>query len=133
MIISFLTEKLPYSQICRTKVDPSLKKRRLCETRFFNFFKETLLDLPTENGIYVLTQLLGRVNHRCTALSDVITDILKVLIHKHPDQVIWHLLDLYGNYDDLEPKDKNDPENKDRYQNIYFQMRNYTCSRISIY
>ena len=73
----------------------------LSETRFFKSFQNAFLDLPSENGIFVLTQLLGRVDHKCTALVDAITEIITDLVHKFPHQVMWHLLDLFRRYDDV--------------------------------
>ena len=85
------------------------------ERDLFTKFVEVFDQLPSQNGVFLITQLLGRVDHSCSDLVEAITTILIKLVEQFPHQVIWSLLDLYRRYEDVPYK----KDMKDKYVRIY--------------
>ena len=62
---------------------------------FFDKFSSIFIELPSSKGVFVLTQLLGRLSHPLPDLVDSIRTIICNVINELPHQVIWHLLDEF--------------------------------------
>ena len=63
------------------------------ETAVFDMFAEVFDRLPKENGLYLLSQLLGRLATPCPELERALKRVLTSIFDEYPDQVMWNILD----------------------------------------
>ena len=84
------------------------------ECKLFVTFKTALQDLPPENGLFLMSQLLGRLSTSCQPFRDALHGIILHIFMSYPDQVMWQLLHPIHNaeerYQDL--KFANDRDKK---------------------
>lgn len=64
------------------------------EEKAFEVFAQVLTQLPSENGLYVLSQLIGRLSTSCPELENALKIILAGIFDDFPDQVMWNILDI---------------------------------------
>ena len=64
------------------------------EQKVFKTFADVFAELPKENGLYVLSQLLGRLSTSCPELEAALKLILADVFKEFPDQVMWNILDI---------------------------------------
>ena len=64
------------------------------EKGVFETFAKIFDQLPTENGLYLLSQLLGRLSTPCPQLETALRQVLTGIFADFPDQVMWNILDI---------------------------------------
>ena len=64
------------------------------EKKAFEEFSKVFTDMPSENGLYVLSQLIGRLSTSCPELEGALKVILVGIFEDFPDQVMWNILDI---------------------------------------
>ena len=62
------------------------------ERKLFCTFKTALQDLPPENGLFLMSQLIGRLSTSCQPFRSALHDIILHIFKAYPDQVMWQLL-----------------------------------------
>ena len=70
------------------------------ECQLFDTFKTALQDLPPENGLFLMSQLLGRLSTSCQPFRDALHGIILHIFMSYPDQVMWQLLHPIHNADE---------------------------------
>ena len=69
------------------------------ENKLFETFKTALQTLPPENGLFLMSQLLGRLSTSCQPFRKALHDIILHIFLSYPDQVMWQLLHPIHNAD----------------------------------
>ena len=69
------------------------------ENKLFETFKTALQNLPPENGLFFMSQLLGRLSTSCQPFRKALHDIILHIFLSYPDQVMWQLLHPIHNAD----------------------------------
>lgn len=69
------------------------------ENKLFETFKTALQNLPPENGLFLMSQLLGRLSTSCQPFRKALHDIILHIFLSYPDQVMWQLLHPIHNAD----------------------------------
>ena len=64
------------------------------EKGVFETFAQIFEQLPSENGLYLLSQLLGRLSTPCPQLENALKQVLTGIFADFPDQVMWNILDI---------------------------------------